>query len=63
MVGGVVEVYPLWDISEQDFIAWFNNIKVVTLGVIRYNVLLPNPTERQDFGDGALVKPYLPIAY
>ena len=62
LVRGVVEVYPLWDLSEHELLVWFRNIKLVSLGFITDGVLIPNSTEIKDVGDSALIKPYHPIS-
>ena len=49
--------------SEHDLLVWFNNGKVVALGVMMDAVLLPTPDEGEDAVDGNLVKPHCPVFF
>ena len=62
-VGGVGEVYPIWDLLEQDLLVWFHHRKVFALGVITDFVLLSNYIEGEDGSNGAIIKQHFPIDF
>ena len=62
-VEGVFNVYPQWYLSKQVLLVCFYNRKVFSVSVIMDRVLLSNPAEIKDVGDGNLIKPYRPIAF
>ena len=58
-----MEVFPLWDFSEQDLHFWFHNGKVVPLGIIIDGVFIPNTAEVEDVVDGDLIKIHCPTSF